>query len=870
MDFVFAKIVRDGGKGSGNFGHKGRPGQVGGSSKEGGSVEEPFSAELLKVSTDLTLADVDDHLAKVGIRKGDVVKAFGLRKDVLLSHAQNCMKAQAEGKFWRGVFKTEEEVEAARELKVEMEADGKTDTKDYIKLNRSLARYDFVKGLADSMAGGQPVTAEPPKVEEPKVEEPKVMQEKVKKEKPLKTETLGEVEITPPFVSTPFVNLNKLVAEDLAEPNLFADTLASFTGIELDLDNTEVLDRVSGICDLIDQFGLTFNWNGEGVSDCFRGYQKKYIKGGVINPKELDEAILNGISYIESGIDVGHSAVSNYEHLSATLGLIFLRTEQENKGITQQSYDKMSNAVTLKSKLTDAGNRGQEIVTALQKNSDSVFVKLNKIELNQYGGLSKDYIDKLSAGFEGVDIIDEGALPDSPVLRSLADECYSHIYPSDLRDAVNRYIHEAEDFDNLIMLMESRAAIDYSYLRKAIKNNGKKSTMMEHAMASQYALQGMKEYAKRYGKPKNLSNLSAELIAFSMMSFFASRKLTGKECEAGVYMSSFIREAEPSAVYNAFVNLASDSVSKTKAKKETKQKANFNRLVTASSKPDLENHLVNTKIENTNRTGNNRAVLENAFKFFDKNEWKDLTKGGGRSAHGVSKRESEYQCSLMQAGIRDMKKIEKGKKYNDKMLSANEIKHLLTGMTIGGSEYTTVKEPNRYGSNNIINMMVACGEIVDAKDVKCIRSENMQNNYRNYNFKVGDTITFDAQHASNSEEFAYNSALCMFGEQEPCMFEVVGKYPRLDLEPFVWKDKRLEESEQLMAGFFKVKEIKDGVPMQWRLSNGKEGTSITKRVKIEFDWDRFDEYLSLQTRGFADYMGMYGEEPSADENQKRK
>lgn len=34
MNFVFAKIVRDGGKGNGNFGHKGRPGQVGGSSKE--------------------------------------------------------------------------------------------------------------------------------------------------------------------------------------------------------------------------------------------------------------------------------------------------------------------------------------------------------------------------------------------------------------------------------------------------------------------------------------------------------------------------------------------------------------------------------------------------------------------------------------------------------------------------------------------------------------------------------------------------------------------------------------------------------------------------------------------------------------------
>ena len=866
MDFTFAKIVRDGGKGSGNFGHKGRPGQVGGSSKEGGSVEEPSSAELLKVSTDLTLADVDDHLAKVGIRKGDVVKAFGLRKDVLLSHAQNCMKAQAEGNFWRGVFKNEEEVNAARELKAEMEANGGTDTKEYTKLNRSLARYDFVKGLADSMAGGQPATAEPPKAEEP------VVVQKVKKEKPLKTETaksvdLGEVEAPMPFVNKPYVDLNKLVANDMRTPNLFTDTCGILLGMDFKPAHNKKISKVSG---MISEFGLAFNWGNKYVSEFFNGNSENCVKGGVINPSALDDAISNGIEFLNKQFNEGDPAVDIYESLSATLGLLFLQTEQDDKGITQQSYDKLTDVSTLKSKLTDAGNRGQEIITALQKNSDATYMKLNKIGLNQHGMLSMDYVDKLSAGFDGVDVIDEGALPDTPDVRSLAKQCYGRLAKSNINNAVNLYIHEAKDFDHLIELMENRAASDYMDLNKALKGGQKKYTAMEYAMSSQYALQGMKEYAKRYGKPKNVANASTEITALSMMSYFASRKLTANDCEAGAYMTSFIREAEPSALYNALVKLAPDSASKTKAKRETKQRANFDRLVTASAKPDLENHLVNTKIENTKQTGNNLHILENTFKFFDKNDWKDLTKGGKRSAHNVSKQESQYQCSSMQAGINDMKQIEKGKKYNDKMLTANELKHLLTAMTIGGSNYTTIKEPNRYGSNNIINMMVACGEIVDAKDVKCIRSENMANNYRNYNFKVGDSITFDAQHASNSEQFAYNEALKMFGEQEPCMFEVVGKYPRLDLEPFVWKDKGLEESEQLMAGFFKVKEIEDGVSMKWRLSDGREGNSITKKVKVEFDWDRLDEYLSLQTRGFADYMGMYGEEPPADKKSKGK
>lgn len=53
--FWLYKKIRDGGKGSGNFGHKGRPGQVGGSGKSGGELNKPSTksktAELTAVKS---------------------------------------------------------------------------------------------------------------------------------------------------------------------------------------------------------------------------------------------------------------------------------------------------------------------------------------------------------------------------------------------------------------------------------------------------------------------------------------------------------------------------------------------------------------------------------------------------------------------------------------------------------------------------------------------------------------------------------------------------------------------------------------------------------------------------------------------------
>lgn len=128
----------DGSDKSGHFGHSGRPNQVGGS----------------LLTNDVTLSMIDDGLAKVGVRKGDVVKIFGLRKDVLMTHLRNRLEQKEK---WRGVFKDENAYKEAVKLRDEMKASGVADDdKQMIKLDRSIARYEFVQGLAKEVedAGG--------------------------------------------------------------------------------------------------------------------------------------------------------------------------------------------------------------------------------------------------------------------------------------------------------------------------------------------------------------------------------------------------------------------------------------------------------------------------------------------------------------------------------------------------------------------------------------------------------------------------------------------------------------------------------------------------------------------------------------------
>lgn len=185
----------DGSDKSGHFGHSGRPNQVGGSLP----------------TNDVTLSMIDDGLAKVGVRKGDVVKKFGLRKDVLMTHLRNRLEQKEK---WRGVFKDENAYKEAVKLRDEMKASGVADDdKQMIKLDRSIARYEFIQKMAkevedagglqewklkqsgktdeeiaELLGSGDEPTNEPEPVKSDKLEEPKVVQVPTKETEPVKNE----------------------------------------------------------------------------------------------------------------------------------------------------------------------------------------------------------------------------------------------------------------------------------------------------------------------------------------------------------------------------------------------------------------------------------------------------------------------------------------------------------------------------------------------------------------------------------------------------------------------------------------------------------------------------------------------------------
>lgn len=181
------------------------------------------------------------------------------------------------------------------------------------------------------------------------------------------------------------------------------------------------------------------------------------------------------------------------------------------------------------------------------------------------------------------------------------------------------------------------------------------------------------------------------------------------------------------------------------------------------------------------------------------------------------------------------------------------IINTLSQMTNGGSNYFPALDGNFGGLGAAIRAMVACGD----KSTKTQwRAEDMSCNYRNYkNLKVGDSITFNAQHFTDNQKFFDNSAINWFGEGDPIVFELQGEKPLLNLTPYASSGK-LNEYESLVAGFCKVKAIE-------KYTNGKK---TCKKIVLEYDWDKINEYIKLQAKSYANELGYYDNYKNKKEN----
>ena len=140
-----SKKMRDGGQGSGNFGHSGIPGQVGGSQPQKGFAEGS-----------VTLDDIKEFLSKSGITKAELGKYFSLSLDELRQRVE-----QKNKKGWWG-YKDKDDYDKADKLEKEMEEKLKTLDKsspdfnaldiEFRKLNKQNMRYRLVNDLYNQMS----------------------------------------------------------------------------------------------------------------------------------------------------------------------------------------------------------------------------------------------------------------------------------------------------------------------------------------------------------------------------------------------------------------------------------------------------------------------------------------------------------------------------------------------------------------------------------------------------------------------------------------------------------------------------------------------------------------------------------------------
>lgn len=876
----------DGGPGSGNFGHKGRPGQVGGSSSEGGS-------DLNKVSVNPTLADIDEHLASVNVRKGDVVKVFGLRKDVLLTHLQNRLK---DGKNWRGVFKNEDAYNEAKATLDDMIKNGVAeDDKELIKLKRGIARWDFIQGLAGKLEGDEP-KADEPKVdkkqkeksleaetkEETKVDEPK--QEETKADEPL-----GEDEIETDLVFKSRAIEKKtfdLWGKQLSDP-MSIETALRDMGISGTFSD-DVMTRASA---LIQDIGIG-DFKPNHLQRVFKDEWIDGVKNGLISPAFLDKLIekvkkdVNRVATITSNFYSPRFFVENIKNLA---GFLEIKKRQEKSGLTQEKFDSIKeknrdfptlpaveskvdrieakiDTVKLKSKLSDAGDVGKKVVADLRAYDT---IKVSKVNVDKELKKRK-FGEKVFADGKVIEgVMDDEASADM-VKKHIANPSISLMW--NILNELNKKVMGAHGEKTILevaqgMLDDNKKSHKTAYYKSLVSGVQRIDEVM--GKAKYYT-----PFERHMNHDRHNEFAKAQMVMLMTEDFHATAKELGVEANNGFtdYLERAVnsrvahRNKEREGMRSVLATYGKMAVNLLKSEDvvtQTKQGRYLNQLENASTKPNIQNELINTKIEKTERTvgKNNRAVMDSVFHGMGIN-WDDFYNyKGERSEYGISEGiaiETAYELMMVDGERQSQfEYISSTEKTNYKMLNTNELKQLITAMTRAGGYYSPIKAPNKFGSQNLISMLAATGKIANSNDRKCIRYEDEGGEYRNYDFKVGDTIMFDGMHATTDKNFADTFARGCFGEGKPCRFEVEGDYPYLDLEPFVWNGKWVVEYEQLMAGFFKVKSVENDVPFDIVNHDGERIQGNERVVKLEFDWDRLDEFLSLQARSFANYYNMY-------------
>ena len=175
--------------------------------------------------------------------------------------------------------------------------------------------------------------------------------------------------------------------------------------------------------------------------------------------------------------------------------------------------------------------------------------------------------------------------------------------------------------------------------------------------------------------------------------------------------------------------------------------------------------------------------------------------------------------------------------------NSNDFCRIGIAMTTSGYHYTSAIQEDEGGMGSFIRTVAASAPVYEGEFLRCERKSDF---YRNYeNIKVGDSVMFNAQHFTYDPKTFGKNAGSMFGEMG---FRVKGKMPFLDLTRIVDPDK-MQEWEGLVAGCFKVVNISENVEQY--------GAYFDKLYDLEFDWDKWEDYIHANAKLFANQIGLY-------------
>lgn len=254
----------------------------------------------------------------------------------------------------------------------------------------------------------------------------------------------------------------------------------------------------------------------------------------------------------------------------------------------------------------------------------------------------------------------------------------------------------------------------------------------------------------------------------------------------------------------------------------------------AINQPDIKNKYINTEMKNYKKSISKKESYENLQDMLPDFAKKDpYINGSIRSAFGIRKNEAISTTYELRTSNKWMGTI-----------SNKNFSQAVTAMTIGGSYYNDLKVKNKDGFYNQLNVVAANAPI---RNGFLVRYENANDKYRNYaDLKPGDTFEMQGQHFTD-DPFFEDSARRMFGEKSPVRIKVQGDCPFFSIEPYVWKDKSMYESEGLIAGPMKV--VQNNKKTFGKL-NGRE-------IVVEYDWDKHQDFIKAQLKSLAMKNKMY-------------